>query len=961
MTRCGNPVSAGHNSLSLARGYGILGPMETPLLQTKLYIPPPRPELVSRPRLIERLNKGRHRKLTLISAPAGFGKTTLVSSWIDHLAGVPRSRAGPELVEGEAEEKHTSPASPHPHTAAPVAPGPLAQARTGWLSLDEGDNDLSRFLAYFVSALQTVEANIGQGALSALQSPQPPPTEAVLTSLLNEITPFPDRIILVLDDYHLIETQPIHDALTFLLEHLPVNMHLVVATREDPHLPWARLRAHGQLTELRATDLRFTSSEAAEFLNQVMDLDLSAEDIATLETRTEGWIAGLQLAAISMQGSKDATGFIKSFTGSHRYVLDYLIEEVLEQQSESVRAFLLQTAVLDRLTGSLCNALTGQSNGQATLERLEHANLFIVSLDQERCWYRYHHLFSDLLRQRLRQEQPDWVPTLHHRASEWYEQNGFADEAIEHALRGEDFERAAHLLEEHVDALLQRGEHTTVSGWINALPDSLVREHPYLCVFHAWALQLTGQFEATEARLLDAEEALANLYQENDADADTIRGYIHSHRAYLTFIRGEHAKTINYARQALEQLPPEATVIRTQTALYLGVAYRFQGEFQAALDIFTEAVAISQKMGGSVTAVLSFLNLAELYTEQAHLHQARNIYEQALQFTKHQTGRPDMPFSGYAYVGIGRVLRQWNELDNAYRHITKGIALCRERNVAELLALSCIELAHIQHALGNDEQAREALQEAKQIFDGFSPWGSDMLAAHQAHLDLMQGEVESAERWAQASDLNIDDELELHREVEYLALAQVFIAQNRFEQALSLLGRLQQIVQAIGKMQSVLETLILQAMALSAQGDTEQALIKLEQALAIGEPENYVRIFVDEGPPMARLLYEAVTRGIAPDYTRRLLAAFPVAEPEQTDPPKAQALKSELVEPLSERELEVLQLIAAGLTNQEIATQLVLTLNTVKVHTRNIYGKLDAHNRTQAVARARALGILPSI
>jgi LuxR family maltose regulon positive regulatory protein len=498
---------------------------------------------------------------------------------------------------------------------------------------------------------------------------------------------------------------------------------------------------------------------------------------------------------------------------------------------------------------------------------LEHANLFIVPLDEERNRYRYHHLFADLLRQRLHQNPPPLsspsvggtegriVAELHRRASAWYKNHGFADQAIEHALRGEDFERAAHLLEEYADALLQRGEHTTVSDWINALPDSLVRERPYLCVYHAWTLQLTGQFEATEARLSDAEEALANLYQENDADAETIRGHIHSHRAYLTFIRGEHAKTIIYSRQALEQLPPEATVIRAQTTLYLGVAYRFQGELQAALDIFAETVAISQKMGGSVTAVLSFLNLAELYTEQAHLHQARNIYEQALQFTKRHTCRPDMPFTGYAYVGIGRILRQWNELDTAYRYTTRGIALCRDRNVAELLALSCIELAHIQHALGNDGQAHEALQEAKQTFIGFSPGGSDMVTAHQAHIDLMRGEIESAERWAQANDLNIDDELELRREVEFLTLARVFIAQNRFEQALSLLARLHQNAQAIGKMQSVLETLMLQAMALSAQGHTEQALIKLEQALAIGEPENYVRIFVDEGLPMARLLY----------------------------------------------------------------------------------------------------------
>jgi LuxR family maltose regulon positive regulatory protein len=462
-----------------------------PLLQTKLYIPPIRPELVSRSRLIERLNAGLDRELTVISAPAGFGKTTLVSEWVDHL----RS-------DGAKEDQ--------------------IENRIAWLSLDESDSDPTRFLAYLIAALRTIEprqqsaGNIGKGALSALQSPQPPPAEVVLTTLINEIAAIPDRILLVLDDCHLIEAQPIYDALTFLLEHLPPQMHLVIATREDPHLSLARLRARGQLTELRATDLRFTSSEAAEFLNQVMGLDLSMEDIAALETRTEGWIAGLQLAAISMQGRKDASSLIKSFTGSHRFVLDYLIEEVLEQQSESIQSFLLQTAVLNRLTGPLCDAVrfggarspTGQDNGQATLEMLDHANLFMVPLDEERRWYRYHHLFADLLRQRLNQTQPEQLPILHRRASEWYEQNGFADEAIEHALRAEDFERAAYLIEEQADAVWGRGEHTKLRRWLAGLPVELIFSKPHLCVLHAWELFTSGQQDAAEGSLQAAEKAL---------------------------------------------------------------------------------------------------------------------------------------------------------------------------------------------------------------------------------------------------------------------------------------------------------------------------------------------------------------------------------------------------------------------------------------------------------------------
>jgi LuxR family maltose regulon positive regulatory protein len=450
--------------------------MAMPLLTTKLYIPPPLPNPVERPRLIERLNEGLHRKLTLVSAPAGFGKTTLLSEW---LAGCEQPAA--------------------------------------WLSLDESDNDPTRFLSYTIAALRTIEArqepvgNIAKGVLSALESPQPPPSEAILTTLINEIATIPDRIILVLDDYHLIQAQPIHDALTFLLRHLPPQMHLIMATREDPPLPLARLRARGQSTELRATDLRFTLSEAAEFLNQVMGLDLSAEDIAALERRTEGWIAGLQLAAlalqgtISMQGRRDVSSSIQSFTGSHHFVLDYLVEEALEQQSESVQTFLLHTSILDRLTGSLCDAITDQDNGRMILETLERANLFIVPLDDERRWYRYHHLFADLLRQRLQSTQPDQLPDLHRRASAWYEQNGFIDEAIEHALRGEDFEQAACLIEEQVDTI---SEHTRLLRWLDALPVKVILSKPHLCIFHARHLFTSGKMDEAEERLQAAEQTL---------------------------------------------------------------------------------------------------------------------------------------------------------------------------------------------------------------------------------------------------------------------------------------------------------------------------------------------------------------------------------------------------------------------------------------------------------------------
>ncbi len=907
------------------------------LLQTKLHIPPIRSGLVSRPRLIEQLNAGLtmqgafSRKLTLVSAPAGFGKTTLLSEWVHAMAG---------------------------RTPA---------VAVAWLSLDEEDNDPARFLSYLITALRTIEPDIGKGTVSALQSPQPPSTEALLTGLVNEVAAFPHGIVLVLDDYHLIEMHQIHDALTFLLRHLPVTMHLVIATREDPHLPLARLRARGQLAEVRAADLRFSLDETVEFLNRAMGLDLSAQDIAALVNRTEGWIAGLQLAALAvqgtvpMQGRGDASELIHSFSGSHRYVLDYLMEEVLEQQSDSVQAFLLETSILDRLTGSLCDYLTGQESGQPTLEMLERANLFLVPLDSRRHWYRYHHLFADLLRQRLRQTYPEKLPILHRRAGDWFRHQGYHREAIKYSLAAGDYQGAAESIGAMGIDIIQQGEHTTVSQWIHALPEELVKDQPYLCVLHAWALLLAGQLDTAQARLLDAENALENPKHQDDEQADTILALVHSHRAYLAFMMGEHDKTISYARQALERLPESAALMKVQTALYLGVAYRFQGQFRPALNILRDTLPRARELGSSSVAILCYLNLADLHSDLAQLHRAKDVCEQALAFTEQHIGHPEMPFTGYVYVTIGRILRQWNQLEDSYNFTAKGLALCRDWNVAEILALSCIEFAYIHQALGNDRQARASMQEAIQIYEGFSPWGIKYGAAHQAKMNLVRGEIDAAGRWAQANDLVVDGDFESHREIEYLVLARVYIAQKRFEEARSLVERIYRTAQETGKRHTELEGLVLLALVFSMQGETDQAFAYLETALSIGEPEGFIRIFVDEGSPMAHLLYNALSRGVAPEYVSRLLAAFPGAEPEQAEATKTQAHETELVEPMSERELEVLQLIAEGLTNREIASRLYLSLNTVKAHSRNIYGKLGVHNRTQAVARARALGVLPSI
>src|SRR5437588_8140322 len=584
--------------------------MPTPILATKLYIPRLRPHVVSRPRLLERLNEGLYRKLTLISAPAGFGKTTLVSEWVEGIE----------------------------------QPG-ARRARTAWLSLDEGDNDPARFLAYLVAALQTIAATIGEGVLGLLQSSQPPPPEAILTALLNEITTLPYNFVPVLDDYHVIDAKPVDIALTYLVEHLQPQMHLVIATREDPQLPLARLRARSHLTELRAADLRFTASEAAEFLNQVMGLSLSVADIAALEDHTEGWIAGLQLAALSMQGHQDVPGFIRAFAGDHRYIVDYLVEEVLQRQPEAVRSFLLQTSILDRLSGPLCDAVTGQEEGNARLEALERGNFFVVALDDQRHWYRYHHLFAEVLSAHLMAEQPDQVSTLHRRASGWYAQNGSAVDAIRHALAAAEFARAAGLVELAVVAMLRSRQEATVLGWLRALPDELVHVRPVLSVGYAGALLVSGQLEGVEARLAGAERWLdtmadrtelafapsAEMIVVDEAEFRRLPGSIAVYRAGLAQALGEVANTMKYARRALDLVPEDDHLGRGSAAALLGLASWASGDLEAAHRTYAEGMVLVQRAGNLSDALGCAIALADIRIVQGRLHKAMRTYERGLQ------------------------------------------------------------------------------------------------------------------------------------------------------------------------------------------------------------------------------------------------------------------------------------------------------------------------------------------
>jgi LuxR family maltose regulon positive regulatory protein len=907
----------------------------TSLLTTKLYVPPPRPNLVPRPHLIERLDEGLHlgHKLTLISAPAGFGKTTLLGEWI---VGGDRSVA--------------------------------------WLSLDEGDNDPVRFWTYVVAALRTVpgfaEANVGEEALAMFKSSQPVPVEAVLTTLINEIVasaPASDvPSLLVLDDLHLVEAPPIHQGLAFLVEHLPPQTQLVITTRVDPPLPLARLRARGQMTELRMEHLRFTPDEAAVFLSQAAGLSLSPAVVAALEERMEGWIAGLQMASLALRGAlalpgTDIDGFAEALAGGSRHVLDYLLEEVLDREPEHVRAFLLQTSILDRLTGPLCDAVhlgaataAGESSADATLARLQQANVFIVPLDYEGRWYRYHRLFADLLRKQLLKSQPEILPALHRRASEWYEQNQFPGEAVDHALAAQDVERAARLVEQAAPDVLDRGEVSTFMSWLGALPDEAIRSRPWLCVFHAWMLIVGGQEEAIESRLSDAEEGLKAL-ELPDEEADRIRGYTSSIRAHVAFIQGAVSTTVECAYDALEKLSEADRSMRATTAMILGAAQGFIGDFVAAARSFEEARAIAQASGNRFSVMLASSALAQLEVVRGHLCQAERIYRDALRFVEEPARRRRSPGVGYAYVGLAEVLCEWNKLEEAARYAEEGVALCKILGQAEILMPSYVALARVQRGRGDVTGAIATLQEARQMASEMSTWSVDVVAVQQTRLWLAAGDLDAASRWAQQSGLGVDDALSFHLGAGHLTLVRVLIAQGELDRASGLLARLLEAAESSGRWGNVIEILILQALTLHKQAETYQALRALERALSLAEPEGYVRIFADEGEPMAALLQEAASRGILPDYVGRLLEVLGCGGVGEMS---SRAHTPTIVEPLSGRELEVLRFIAAGLSNPEIAEQLYVSVNTIKAHAKSIYRKLDVHNRTQAVNRARELKLL---
>lgn len=940
--------------------------MGTRLLTTKLYIPPPRPNLVPRPRLIERLNAGLHRKLTLVSGPAGFGKTTLLSEWVHQIES--RNR---KLDNGPAS------LSPIPNIQYP---------QIAWLSLDEEDNDPARFWAYAIAALQTIHAykDVGNMVLAALDSPQPLLTEALLTGLINEIAAIPqcdhkDHRILVLDDFHIITSPQINDAVAFLLNNLPPPMHLVISTRADPPWPLARLRARRQINELRIDDLRFTATEAAAFLNDVMGLGLSPEDIATLDGRTEGWIVGLQLAALSMKGREDTSAFIQTFSGSHRFILDYLVEEVLNRQPPDIQEFLLETCILERMTAPLCDVVAKRIDSRDILNQLGRANLFLIPLDDERRWYRYHHLFGDLLRSRLEEVQPGQSSALHRRASEWYAGAELVEEAIAHALAGQDMERAASLVEQHAMQMIVHSKVVTLSRWLDALPDHLIQVRPWLCVYRAWTQYWTGRREQAEKCLQNAEQALQNITLPSPAkgpvlseiEGERIAGHIAVIRAYSALVNEEVSRVVEMAQTALELLP-EGEHMRCMASLILGGAHWGRGDVEASQQSFARASADARKSGYRFLAVSATCYAGMQQAKQARLYEALETYREALELAAGPGGR-ELPVSGFPLVRLGNLAREWNDLETASRELSRGVELCAQWGQTDILADGYIALARLQLAQRDWEQAANTLQKAEQLVRKTKPdpWITCWLDDCRLRLWLSVGNLAAAIRWARGSGLRADGELSYQHDLHHVNLARVLAAQGAqrpsgpyLDQALGLLARLLEAAGTAKWTSEAIRILILQALAFQARGEGEKASAALDSALALAEPGGYVRVFIDEGAPMRLLISDLRSRigerarsesepssYLLLAYIDKLLATFPSLGLAEKDEPA-------IIEPLSERELEVLRLLASHLSRTEIAQELFISVNTARSHIKNIYAKLMVHRRKEAIQRAKDWGLL---
>lgn len=900
--------------------------MPAPLLKTKFYAPPAGAKWVRRPRLIQRLEEGQHRELTLLSAPAGFGKTMLLSDWVRQ-----------------------------------------SDRAIAWLSLDEDDNDPDRFWTYVVSALQTLNPGLGESTRAALQSPQPLPIESLLATLINEIGAIQDQLTLILDDYHVITVKSIHDGLAYLLEYLPPQLRLIIASRTDPPLLLHLLRARQQLTEFRAADLRFTFEEAAAFLNQAMGLNLSSELVDVLERRTEGWITGLQLAALSMEGRDDVSKFVQAFAGSHRYVLDYLAEEVVRQQPGSVRTFLLRTSILSRMTACLCDAVTEQENGFETLAALEQANLFVVPLDDERLWYRYHHLFAQVLRAFLqRTTTKEGMASLHTRAAEWYELHGEANEAFKHAVAAEDFQRATRLIEENWLRVGHTGRIKRILRWLESMPEEVLRKRPVLSLAYAWALWLTGQIGAVEAHLDAAAAGWERQETTGVMDPDRARwkaGCV-ALRLQLVRHRGELNEAIRLAHQTLALSPRDDPLVRGYGHLGLAHAYRELGDYEASRSAYVEGMSLMRTAGNISSASLSAFYLCRLLDLQGRPEEAIEVVREAVAFMDAQ-GAAESPAYGILDVALGSLLCEKGELREAEDHLLRGLNLSRVGGHHDYIRNASIVMARLRLAQGETAGALDALREAELVTPGAEmPLASAELAAYKARVWLAQGNLSAAVRWAEEAGQCPGEDSGYTRQIEATVRARVLLAQGKLNEALAQLTTCQQAAEDGGARGWAVEIGILSALAEEARGNRPEALVHLSRAVTVAEPEAYAQLFVDEGPPMTNLFAAILSAeqgaakepsGVPLESVQRLLDALSRTAAEQK---RVAASGPPLIEPLTPREEEVLRLMAAGLSNREIAEELIIAVGTVKAHLHHIYGKLGVRGRTEAAARARELLLL---
>ncbi|WP_190038663.1 LuxR C-terminal-related transcriptional regulator [Streptomyces fructofermentans] len=907
--------------------------MASPLIETKLYRPRLRHGVVARPRLGELLSRGSKARMTLVSAPAGFGKTTVVAEWIEAAADGRRSAA--------------------------------------WLSLDARDSSPASFWTYVVTALQRAVPGVGADALPLLQSSRTP-TEAVLAAVVNELAALTDPLDLILDDYHLADSPEIRAGMTFLLDHLPPQVHLVLCTRADPALPLARLRARGELVELRAADLRFTAGEVAAYLGDSAGLDLAAVDVEALEQRTEGWIAALQLAALSLRGREDVSGFVADFAGDDRYVVDYLVEEVLERQSGDVRDFLLRTSVLNRLHGPLCDAVTGRRDGRAMLEVLDRANLFVVRLDDRRHWYRYHQLFADVLRTHLADERPDEVAALHRRAGQWYADAGEQVPAIGHALEAGDVDRAADLVERAIPALQRDRQEATICGWIKDLPDEVVRVRPVLAVGLVGALMTRGETEGVEDRLNEAEQLLTGGEEGGPAawsvvaDAAALArlpGAIEMYRSALALMRGDPSATVTHAGRAVERAAADDHLVRAAASALSGLADWGRGELDAAHAAYSFAVEGLLRAGYVADVLGCSITLADIRITQGRLADAQRTYERALRLAAEGPGI--LRGTADVHAGLCEVAWERGDAEAAAGHLRRARELGEPAGLPQHPYRWRVAMAGILDAEGDAGGALDLLAEAERVHTGDLSPNVRPVPATRVRLLLRRGDVEEALDWARAQGLTPDDDLSYVREYEHITLARVMLATAEagacaYGDAALFLQRLLTAAEAGGRTARTIEILVLQALAHDARGDSPAAADALERALTLAEPHGHVRVFTEDGPRIAAPL--TTLAGQRPDwaYPRRLLDAVrhfggPVGG--GTGEPSAAAPYG-LVDPLSARESEVLRLLAGDLGGPDIARRLHVSLNTLRTHTRHIYAKLGVTNRRDAVRLAGRLNLI---